>query len=1084
MENSIDLSRQNLTWEQFEKKINELKDAEIIDLSYNRIDGISDKILALEKLQSLNLSYNQLTDIPLVLFQLPNLQTIVVSHNRIQTIPKELKDSRIENLIARYNRISEIDWTIISNLVNLDLNGNQIKEFRLEIPLPKLEKLTIGNNPVKTLELDSKLLPKLRKLHMFTKPEYISRVSKRLQPCFLITGNVLYLIKDDALMGALDDVIITIDLSKDPIDLKEEELIHQTRYHQILKTISDLMDKGQDYSEEKRFKRVHNIITLSGSRGTGKTTLLQAINKAMVTNSKFLDAKPLEIIDPTLIEEKGHIFLNIITMIRQEVYDYRRKRTYDSVKVEKWENTLKDLAGGLPLLDGIQGGLNPADWNDPQYIMFSGLNAVKSAIGLEKNFHKFIRLSLELLDKKFFVLFFDDADNDFAKGWPVLETLRKYLTSPQLIILISGDLDLFSYLVRKKQWENFGKALLKNEFDQDDGHVSKNVHTYPQIVEELESQYLVKLMSPQYRITLDSILAKQSRGEHINVMCRGEDGSLSIKDVRIFYRNYLAQFWGIRSKMAQYDYTNLFMSLPIRSQIELMQVFDRVSREPESSSLNASKALTDIFYSELKSAEVDVWELVNEYGEINIYILRFLLETRLLDEGSQLYPRLSNVRLDACVTALGCMLAVRFARRPHEIFDYIIRISYPVSKSNWPMSGYWDIDVKEIYRQSIDGLVDHAYLKYDYGMRKIASLESAYVLSFADAKPAYEGLIPIYALNRFAKDSKDSDQIHIDQLFNPKDLSFTLAMIPAFAVRDSNHVRGTFFSFYNLLAAVGQLLQCDISLIEKELHKLTTFRVYPSYFNHDEKEQDEERTVEEVNQDVIVNEKKYAPLVNDFVEWKKSLEASRILIPPFVVGRAMVRTQSSFTRIETAGHYVGTLFHRMLAVFLNAILVEEQNERGSLQGMRLSNPVGADTYLVGNIHSVFDSKLENVRRSYLSYHLLHCPLILAYMSPEFIRNAGLPLSKYNIYNTLKCLRIKDMEYPKVDLPQKMNRRVLANQEDADRLVILMKARNLKREQVDEHSYMDFVRRLFANKKRPNKAKEAVLLEMIRNSDKW
>ena len=94
------------------------------------------------------------------------------------------------------------------------------------------------------------------------------------------------------------------------------------------------------------------------------------------------------------------------------------------------------------------------------------------------------------------MLFFDDADNDFSKGWPVLETLRKYLTSPQLIILISGDLDLFSYLVRKKQWTNFGKALLKNEFDQDDGHPSVGGHDYTKMVEELQEWYTKQGLPP------------------------------------------------------------------------------------------------------------------------------------------------------------------------------------------------------------------------------------------------------------------------------------------------------------------------------------------------------------------------------------------------------------------------------------------------------------------------------------------------------------------------------------------------------------------------------------------------------------
>ena len=77
---------------------------------------------------------------------------------------------------------------------------------------------------------------------------------------------------------------------------------------------------------------------------------------------------------------------------------------------------------------------------------------------------------------------------------PVL-LLRKYLTAPNILTFISGDLDLYSFLVRKKQWKNFGKALLKNEYDK-----PENIYAvkYPELVEQLESQYMMKLLKPDY----------------------------------------------------------------------------------------------------------------------------------------------------------------------------------------------------------------------------------------------------------------------------------------------------------------------------------------------------------------------------------------------------------------------------------------------------------------------------------------------------------------------------------------------------------------------------------------------------------
>lgn len=77
-----------------------------------------------------------------------------------------------------------------------------------------------------------------------------------------------------------------------------------------------------------------------------------------------------------------------------------------------------------------------------------------------------------------------------------METLRKYLTSPKLIISILGDIDLYSILSRQLQWEKID---------------SKNIDTiwrkrkiYSQI-EHLEEQYLIKILKPENRIDLDNL---------------------------------------------------------------------------------------------------------------------------------------------------------------------------------------------------------------------------------------------------------------------------------------------------------------------------------------------------------------------------------------------------------------------------------------------------------------------------------------------------------------------------------------------------------------------------------------------------
>lgn len=162
------------------------------------------------------------------------------------------------------------------------------------------------------------------------------------------------------------------------------------------------------------------------------------------------------------------------------------------------------MAAGLPSID-IDTGSPYSNWDDPEHVMKKGLNAVNAAKKLEENFYEIVKVALEILDKKAFLIAFDDIDINFNNGWKVLETLRKYLTYPRIITLLSGDIKLFSKAIRKQQWINFGEELLKNE-----GERLKNMEKYDELVTEIEGQYMQKIMKAPYRIHLLTI------GEKIN----------------------------------------------------------------------------------------------------------------------------------------------------------------------------------------------------------------------------------------------------------------------------------------------------------------------------------------------------------------------------------------------------------------------------------------------------------------------------------------------------------------------------------------------------------------------------------------
>lgn len=259
--------------------------------------------------------------------------------------------------------------------------------------------------------------------------------------------------------------------------------------------------------EFEKYDRVHHTILIQGKRGSGKTSFILSVKDQIEKgfknpNEEIKTPESLEIldiIDPTLIESKEHVFINIITRIKENV-EHQIKNKSDSTYTD-WKDSLKKLAGGLSMLDGVGGEhLKESIWDSPELSLEKGLSNSKHGYKLEENFKIFIHKSLKVLNQKAFVLILDDIDTSLNEGRLILETIRKYLTTPELITILLGDIELYSTLVRQLQWEKIDpKQTLKNY------ELEKNRDIYTAQIEHLEEQYLIKILMPENRINLFSL---------------------------------------------------------------------------------------------------------------------------------------------------------------------------------------------------------------------------------------------------------------------------------------------------------------------------------------------------------------------------------------------------------------------------------------------------------------------------------------------------------------------------------------------------------------------------------------------------
>jgi hypothetical protein len=77
------------------------------------------------------------------------------------------------------------------------------------------------------------------------------------------------------------------------------------------------------------------------------------------------------------------------------------------------------------------------------------------------------------------IIIFDDIDTSLDKGIIILEVLRKYLTTPKIIAVLLGDIELYSTLVRQMQWKKIdpNKVLQEYEFDKNKEKYDRSTNT-------------------------------------------------------------------------------------------------------------------------------------------------------------------------------------------------------------------------------------------------------------------------------------------------------------------------------------------------------------------------------------------------------------------------------------------------------------------------------------------------------------------------------------------------------------------------------------------------------------------------------
>jgi hypothetical protein len=316
-------------------------------------------------------------------------------------------------------------------------------------------------------------------------------------------------------------IVIKIEESQDARSFDTSESFFEDELRQARNFISDIIEKNKQESDnqEEHFHQ-HNTIAILGPRGVGKTSFLLSlknfINKPPKDDPKeFKDLKDkiiwLPNIDPTMME-KNDLFLVVVVA---NILEGIRKRFRGDLS-QKIRDKLASLGRDFAVLAPSQ--VHEEQWKDllgdPSNFAYELLHHAHSGLSLAKNFHEFLQLCLKEMKAEAcqcpqaFVQPIDDVDSAIDQGWPILETLRRYLGTSHLITILSGDIRLYQSLVRKQQVDKLKSLIKVRKSIEDDPKIMVQTIELLDQISQITDQYLIKIMPADLRINLVPLSTK------------------------------------------------------------------------------------------------------------------------------------------------------------------------------------------------------------------------------------------------------------------------------------------------------------------------------------------------------------------------------------------------------------------------------------------------------------------------------------------------------------------------------------------------------------------------------------------------
>lgn len=285
-------------------------------------------------------------------------------------------------------------------------------------------------------------------------------------------------------------------------------------YQKALTALDDIVrrthrldiDEKNDLRWNVLYGYSQNMVIFSGARGQGKTSAMLSFSETLRDRKRLEEAAQKEAlrhlescgflvmdpIDPTVLERGQNLLALVLS--KMLAYSEQQWKCHSTDYCGRFHDRTAERNDLLRLFQDCLNGINvvKSDCGDGTIKSLADVHKICDSSVLKQNFYK---LAKNLLDQafyndvsvrnKFLVLQFDDTDFQIARGYEVMEDIRKYLTVPNIVILMATDTELLRKVLTQHYASEFEVSLNRE-------------YITPSLLSGISAKYLAKLVPPTY----------------------------------------------------------------------------------------------------------------------------------------------------------------------------------------------------------------------------------------------------------------------------------------------------------------------------------------------------------------------------------------------------------------------------------------------------------------------------------------------------------------------------------------------------------------------------------------------------------